>query len=116
LDHFSQDGNAVQGFAIRKATEGLRRLQADYNGAGADRFKFIGHQANMGMLKTVCERCGIEESNHWYNVIEYGNTGCASAPSILSQRWENLEHGDHVALVLVGSGLTWISMMVKVEG
>lgn len=113
MGHFSQDGNAVQGFAIRKATEGLRRLQAEYAEIPLDRFKFIGHQANLGMLKTVTERSGIDESNHWFNVIDYGNAGCASAPSVLSQNWDRLKPGDHIAVVLVGSGLTWVSMMVK---
>lgn len=120
LEHFIQDGNAVQGFAIRKATEGLRRIQAECSSKGVYSVKFIGHQANLGMLRTVAERCNIPESNHWHNVVEYGNTGCASAPSVLSQNWERLRHGDHVALVLVGSGLTWISMIIevgdKVEG
>ncbi len=110
--HFSQDGNAVQGFAIRKATEGLRRLQAEYG----DGLKFIGHQANLGMLKTVSERCGIDETDHWNNVVKYGNTGCSSAPSVLSQHWDQLTPGDRVALVLVGSGLTWVSLMVTVNG
>ncbi|MCK9230865.1 MAG: ketoacyl-ACP synthase III [Syntrophales bacterium] len=115
MSHFSQDGNAVQGFAIRKATEGLRRLQAEYADVPLDRFKFIGHQANLGMLKTVIERAGVDESNHWFNVIDYGNAGCASAPSVLSQNWDRLEPGDHIAVVLVGSGLTWASMMVTCD-
>ncbi len=115
LEHFVQDGNAVQGFAIRKATEGLRRLQASYNGGDIDRFKFVGHQANLGMLQSVSERCGINESNHWHNVVKYGNTGCASGPSVLSQNWDRIKPGDHLALVLVGSGLTWVSMMIEAK-
>ena len=54
---FHQDGNAVQGFAIRTTTECLKMLQDQYE-AEAQRFIFIGHQANFMMLKTVCERRG----------------------------------------------------------
>jgi 3-oxoacyl-[acyl-carrier-protein] synthase-3 len=113
-DYFSQDGNAVQGFAIRKTTEGIRRLM---NGDGGENkgLKFIGHQANLGMLNTVCERCGIEEGDHWYNVDTFGNTGCSSAPAVLSQHWEAMRPGDRIAMVVVGSGLTWASMMIEIK-
>ena len=55
--HFSQDGHAVQGFAIRKTTDALRIIQAA-NPSLNGHLKFIGHQANLGMLRTVCERAG----------------------------------------------------------
>jgi len=114
LGHFWQNGSAVQGFAIRKTTESLRKLQEAFP-INSGRFKFIGHQANFGMLKTVCERCGIPEKDHWHNVEDYGNTGGSSAPSVLSQNWDRLSPGDHIALVMVGSGLTWVRTMLRVE-
>ena len=55
--YFNQDGNAVQGFAIRQTTESVKILQ-DIYAAEAKRFIFIGHQANLLMLKTVSERRG----------------------------------------------------------
>ena len=113
VGHFAQEGSAVQGFAIRKTTELLRELQELYP-AGHDRFKFIGHQANFGMLKTVCERCGISEEDHWHNVIDYGNAGCSGAPCVLSQHWDDLRGGDHIALALVGAGLTWVRTMLNI--
>ncbi len=111
---FYQDGNAVQGFAIRTTTEGVRNLQNIY-GARAKRFVFIGHQANFSMLKTVCERTGIAPENHWYGVDQFGNTGCCSAPSVLSAHWADLQPGDRVAMSIVGAGLSWAHMMLKVE-
>lgn len=114
MSHFYQDGHAVQGFAIRKATECVRRLQSLY-GVNSNRFKFIGHQANMGMLNTVCERCGIPDYNHWYNVDNYGNTASAGAPGVVSQNWDNLFPGIHLAIALVGAGLTWVSLMLRME-
>jgi 3-oxoacyl-[acyl-carrier-protein] synthase-3 len=114
MAHFGQNGRAVQGFAIRKTTESLRKLQEIYP-INSGRFKFIGHQANYGMLKTVCERCGLSEDDHWHNVVNYGNTGGSSAPCVLSQHWDRFRPGNHIALVMVGSGLTWGRTMLKIQ-
>lgn len=111
--HFRQDGSQVQRFAIRKATEAVRRLQEQYP-EHANRFKFVGHQANLMMLHTVCRRCGIPESRHLYNVVDFGNTGSSSAPAVLSQNWENLCRGDDIALAVVGAGLTWAHALLRV--
>ena len=114
VDYFRQDGNAVQKFAIRKTTELLRQFISSFP-VGADRLKFIGHQANRGMLRTVCELTGIEEHNHWYNVVDFGNTAAAGAPTVLSQSWGELQEGDHLAIVVVGAGLSWSHLMLRVE-
>ncbi len=114
LGFFRQDGNAVQRFAIHKTTEMLRLLMA---GCSMDKAPplFIGHQANRIMLNTVCERAGIKEENHWYNVNDYGNTGSAGAPAVLSQRWDEIRSGQQIAMVIVGAGLTWTRMLLQVE-
>ena len=117
--HFCQDGHAVQGFAIRRMTESIRILMSSVsNGNGnrnGKRFRFIGHQANVGALKTVCERAGIPEAEHWYNVDMFGNTGCAGAPGVLSRHWDDLRHGDRVGMAFVGAGLTWVHLLLAVE-
>ena len=111
---FYQDGNAVQGFAIRKTTEGVKNLKSIFADE-AKRFIFIGHQANLTMLTTVCERTGIIPANHWYGVDQFGNTGCCGAPAVLSTHWDELQSGDRVAMSIVGAGLSWAHMMLKVE-
>ncbi|MCP4680917.1 MAG: ketoacyl-ACP synthase III [Desulfobacterales bacterium] len=111
--HFHQEGRAVQGFAIRKATASVKMLQNEYP-VDPIHLKFVGHQANLMMLSHVCKRCGISEENHWYNVVDFGNTGCAGAPSVLSQNWDTQVAGDHIALAVVGSGLTWAHTMLIV--
>jgi 3-oxoacyl-[acyl-carrier-protein] synthase-3 len=110
---FHQDGNAVQGYAIRTTTEYLKVLQDQY-AADAQRLIFIGHQANLMMLKAVCERRAINPENHWYNVDQFGNTGCCGAPCALSMHWDEVQPGDNIAMVIVGAGLTWAYMMLKV--
>ena len=111
---FYQDGNAVQGFAIRTTTEGVKKLKEQF-ASETKRFIFIGHQANLSMLKTVCERTGILPEHHWYGVDQFGNTGCCSAPSVLSMHWDDLRGGDRVAMSIVGAGLSWAHLMLKVE-
>ncbi|MCF8024349.1 MAG: ketoacyl-ACP synthase III [Desulfobacteraceae bacterium] len=112
--HFYQDGNYVQRFAIRTATEGVRKLQDQYP-LHRNRFKFVGHQANFMMLSTVCRRCEIPQARHLHNVADFGNTGSSSAPTVLSQNWERLGGGDHIAVAVVGSGLTWGHALLKIE-
>ncbi|MFB3925927.1 MAG: 3-oxoacyl-ACP synthase III family protein [Syntrophales bacterium] len=113
MGYFQQDGNAVQGFAIRKTTESLRALQS-ISKLNSNRFIFIGHQANLGMLMTVCERCGIPEHCHWSNVADCGNTASAGAPGVLSLHWNELLPGMHIAIVLVGAGLSWVQLLLRV--
>lgn len=110
---FYQEGNAIQGFAIRKTTEGVKLLQ-EVTPADARRFIFIGHQANMGMLKTVCERTGVLPQNHWYSVDQYGNTASCGAPGVLSMHWDEVRNGDHIAMSIVGAGLSWAHIMLTV--
>jgi 3-oxoacyl-[acyl-carrier-protein] synthase-3 len=111
--HFRQDGHAVQGFAIRRMTESLQGLKSALADEG--RFRFIGHQANLGALRTVCERAGVAEVQHWHNVSDFGNTGSAGAPTVLSTHWDELQSGDRVAVCLVGAGLTWANLLLAVE-
>lgn len=113
--YFNQDGNAVQGFAIRKTTDGLRSLLTLIPDADIERVFFIGHQANLGVLQTACERSDVPVKNHWYNVHLFGNVGCAGGPSVLSQHWDELRAGDHVAMALVGAGLTWTQMLLTIK-
>lgn len=115
MGYFRQDGSAVQGFAIRRATESVRLLQTSFSSGAGHRFIFVGHQANLGMLRTVCERTDISDEHHWHNVCDYGNTGASGAPAVLSRNWDNLREGDHVAVALVGGGLTWVHLMLKIE-
>ncbi|MDX1393253.1 MAG: ketoacyl-ACP synthase III [Gemmatimonadota bacterium] len=110
--HFWQEGRTVQMFAIKKTVRILRGLQERYGGDGR-RLHFVGHQANLRMLEAVCGRCEIPDDRHHMNVIRYGNTGAAGAPGVVSMRWDEWEDGDDVAVVGVGSGLTWAGHVLR---
>lgn len=109
--HFQQNGSAVQGFAIRKSGETLKKLSSLFT---SESFWYIGHQANLLMLQSVCGREGITPERHLYNVDAFGNCGAAGAPSVLSQNWDRFSTGDEIALAVVGSGLTWGGAALKV--
>ena len=47
------------------------------------------------------------------NVEDFGNTAAAGSPSVVSERWQEWRTGDDVAVVGVGSGLTWGGFMIR---
>lgn len=112
--HFRQQGRVVQMFAIRKTVEQLERLRSEH-AVPWRRLHFVGHQANLRMLEAVRRECGIAEDRHHSNVEWFGNTGGASAPSVVSMRWDEWTAADDVALVGVGAGLTWSSHLLRFE-
>jgi 3-oxoacyl-[acyl-carrier-protein] synthase III len=111
--HFTQEGSAVQGFAIRKSVATLNELAGHLSGSRAD-LVFVGHQANLLMLNAVCERGNIDPAHHLFNVDAFGNCGAAGAPGVLSQNWDGLPPQAEIALVVVGSGLTWGGVLIEV--
>jgi 3-oxoacyl-[acyl-carrier-protein] synthase-3 len=117
--YFRQDGRAVQMFAIKRTREGYERLveaRRDDPEAEARPLHFVGHQANLRVLEQVCERCEIPAALHHANVELHGNTGGASAPSVLSMEWEKWQPHDDVGVSVVGGGLTWARALVRFGG
>ena len=112
LGHFFQEGRQVQMFAIKKTTAFVKELQAEYEQADRN-FNFIGHQANLRMLETVCGRCDISEERHHYNVDWYGNSGSSSSSCVASMNWEKWGQSDDVAMVGVGSGVAWSRYLIR---
>jgi 3-oxoacyl-[acyl-carrier-protein] synthase-3 len=110
--YFRQDGQSVQKFAIKTMASMIDRLKVDHTVPGR-RLSFIGHQANYRMLQRVCGMCEIPDYRHHHNVTEFGNTGAAGSPSVLSMSWDKLCSEDDVAMAGVGAGLTWSSMLAR---
>lgn len=112
--HFSQDGRAVQMFAVRRTAEVYERLR-DEVAEDAKAMHFVGHQANLRMLEAVCNRCDIAPDRHHSNVEWFGNTAAASSASVISQRWEEWRGGDEIGVVGVGGGLTWAGYLLRFD-
>jgi 3-oxoacyl-[acyl-carrier-protein] synthase III len=115
LGHFRQHGRAVQMFAVKKTAQLLRDLGDAHERPGR-RLHFVGHQANLRMLESVCRQCDVAPDRHHTNVAWYGNTAGAGAPSVLSMRWDDWRDEDDVAVVGVGAGLTWSSWLLRFGG
>jgi 3-oxoacyl-[acyl-carrier-protein] synthase III len=113
--HFRQEGRTVQTFAIHKTVGGLQRLWNEFHAAERS-FHFVGHQANLRMLESVCRQCEIPPGRHHSNVERFGNTAAAGAPSVVSMEWDQWQSGDDVAVVGVGAGLTWGSTLMRFGG
>ncbi len=111
--HFAQNGATVQTFAIKRTCKVLRGLRSELGDNAGRRFHFIGHQANLLMLNSVCQRCEIAPERHHSNVARFGNTATAGSPSVLSECWDQFRAGDDVALVGVGSGLSWSGATIR---
>ena len=110
--HFNQEGRTVQMFAIKKTVRCFREIQKTFPSSGR-RLNFVGHQANLRMLESVCQQCDIDDDRHHSNVIEFGNGGAAGAPSVISMNWDSWTDQDEVAVIGVGSGLTWASYVLR---
>lgn len=115
--HFTQQGAAVQTFAIKRASETFLALRSHYLAAAPGRtpdgLSLIGHQANLRMLESVQRRTEVPGSRHFHNVEHRGNCGASGAPTVLSENWDNPQVGDAVALSVVGSGLTWAGTLLE---
>lgn len=112
FEHFSQEGRTVQMFAIKKTVRCLRKIQERFPLPGRT-LNFVGHQANLRMLESVCGQCGIDDDRHYSNVVDFGNGGAAGAPSVVSMNWDRWTDEDDVAVIGVGSGLTWASFVLR---
>ena len=112
LGHFHQEGRTVQTFAIRKTSDlylkSREKLLDD-----SRNFNFVGHQANLRMLESVCRRCEISEELHHSNCEFFGNTAGASSGSVISQNWDKWTGKDDICVVGVGSGLSWGSYLMR---
>jgi 3-oxoacyl-[acyl-carrier-protein] synthase-3 len=110
---FRQNGAAVQKFAIKQMSALLGEIQRRVGPDRERRVHYVGHQANLTMLESVCRRASIPPERHLHNIVDFGNQCAAGAPSVLSQHWDRFKPGDIAALVVVGSGLSWSSLQIE---
>ena len=75
---------------------------------------FIGHQANMRILKNIATSNGIPEEKILSNIAELGNTGSASSALVYAQNRERFQAGDLVCLSVFGGGYSAGATLIKV--
>lgn len=110
--HFKQDGRAVRDFSVRQTVRLVKRMEEAFK---LDWTKdiFIGHQANLTMLRQITGNREIPDSNHWHNVTNIGNQAGAGAPIVLAMHWDQIRSGQRIAVAVVGAGLSWGSVLLE---
>ena len=74
---------------------------------------FIGHQANMRILKNVSKQLGMPEEKLLTNIEELGNTGSASSMLVFAQNEEKYQSGDLICVSVFGGGYSAGACLIK---
>lgn len=75
---------------------------------------FIGHQANMRILKNVANRLGLPEKKSLSNIEKMGNTGSASAFLVFAMNYDNFQTSDLVCMSVFGGGYSAGACLMKI--
>jgi len=108
-------GREVFRLAVNKLTELLERIP-ERAGISLDEIKMvIPHQSNIRIIKSACERGGMDMERTCINIDRVGNTSAASIPLALGEAVERGEigRGDLVLLLAFGGGLTWGATLLR---
>lgn len=106
---FTMQGQAVYRHAVTRMTGAAHDVLARTGWAPGDVDAFVGHQANLRILRTVGAELGIDAARVHTNVTEVGNTVAASIPLALAHAHAagRIRAGDRVLLSAFGGGATW---------
>lgn len=74
---------------------------------------FIGHQANMRILKNVANRLGLPEEKSLSNIEDCGNTGSVSALLVYAMNDRKFEDSDIVCMSVFGGGYSAGACLMK---
>lgn len=112
---FFQKGNRVQNFAVRYSLKSSVEILKRNNLSVANLAYLILHQANLEMMKSIVDNLGLHRDQLLHNIERYGNTGAAGAASVLAENWGKIKPSARVLITVVGSGLSWGSLLLKRE-
>ncbi|PSL57235.1 3-oxoacyl-[acyl-carrier-protein] synthase III [Saccharothrix carnea] len=107
--YFRMDGKRVFRAAVQRMA-GSARVVLDRAGWRVDDVdRFVGHQANVRILRAVAEELGLAPDRLVVNLDKVGNTSAASIPLALADaaQRDELSSGDRVVLSAFGGGVTW---------
>jgi 3-oxoacyl-[acyl-carrier-protein] synthase-3 len=73
----------------------------------------IPHQANYRIMNYVGKQLNLDPSRMLTNIEQYGNTGSASTPIVLSQNWKKFEKDDTIVISVFGGGYSSGAILLK---
>ncbi len=111
--YFKQEGGKVQNFAVRYSLRISQEMIGRNGLAPSDIDYLILHQANLEMMKSIVDNLGMRREQLLHNIENYGNTAAAGAASVLADNWEKIGSGQKVLITVVGSGLSWGSLILR---
>jgi 3-oxoacyl-[acyl-carrier-protein] synthase-3 len=109
------DGPQVFRFASRAVPEAIRDV-TKRAGLRLDELAWIiPHQANERIIEAAAKRLGVPPERFYLNLDRYGNTSAASVPIALCEAVAqgHVQHGQNLALVGFGAGLTWAAVALR---
>ncbi|MFD8261978.1 beta-ketoacyl-ACP synthase III [Streptomyces griseoluteus] len=111
-------GREVYVQAVPAMTDSALRVAKSAGWQNGDIDAFVGHQANIRILRSVAKRLGLPEERVITNIEDVGNTAAASIPLALASAAEQhrLRPGDRLVLTAFGGGLTWGSTALTWPG
>ena len=115
LHKVSMNGREVYKFAVRALCDALQETFTANNIKAEQIDHVIAHQANIRIIQAVFERSNLPLEKAWLNIHKYGNTSSASLPMTLDEanRAGKLKAGDTIAMMAIGSGMSWGSALVR---
>lgn len=76
---------------------------------------FIGHQANMRILKNVMIQLEVPEEKSLSNIEELGNTGSPSSLLVFAQNYERFNKNDLICISVFGGGYSAGSCLLRIR-
>ena len=108
-------GREVYKAAVRLLPEAVRQALDAAGLTAADVTHVIAHQANLRIIESAMATLGVPLEKCWINIERYGNTSSASMPITLDEanRAGRLKRGDVIAMMAIGAGMTWGSVILR---
>jgi 3-oxoacyl-[acyl-carrier-protein] synthase-3 len=75
---------------------------------------FIGHQANMRILKNIAENIKLSKGKVLSNIEELGNTGSASCALVFAQNRHKFKKDDLVCISVFGGGYSAGACLIRI--
>ncbi len=111
----NMNGKEVFKTAVKHLTISLQHVLDAEKMKASDIDFLIAHQANMRIIDAVLKKVDIPKEKCWINLDRYGNTSAASLPITLDEvnRANKLHRGDTIAMMAIGAGMTWGSILIR---
>lgn len=107
-------GKDVFNYACTYIAENTEKILAGNGYSVSDLSYFIGHQANMRILKNVANRLGLPEKKSLSNIERMGNTGSASALLVFAMSDKKFKSNDLVCMSVFGGGYSAGACLMQV--